>query len=290
MKTQSETKRTRARTPNNTTTTGFRISDKLWAVLEPVLPVHPNTHRFGGGRPRTPDRRCADAIFYVLRTGCQWEALTATELCAKSTAHDRFQAWVEADVFLKLWQAGVQRFDELRGIDWNFLSMDGAMTKAPLGGQKTGRNPTDRGKQGVKRSVLTEGQGVPIGLAVDGANRHDMKLARATIESIVLKRPEPSEEQPQEMCLDKGYDYREVREMLEEFGFTAHIRSRGEEAQELKREAGKRARRWVVERTHSWMNRFRRILIRWDKKPEHYVAFVHFACALIAFRAAGLFG
>ncbi len=117
-----------------------------------------------------------------------------------------------------------------------------------------------------------------------------MKLVRATIESIGVERPEPSEEQPQGMCLDKGYDYDEVREILAEFGFTAHIGSRGEEVKELAREAGKRARRWVVERSHSWMNRFRRILVRWEKKPEHYLAFLHFACALIAFRAAGLFG
>ena len=131
---------------------------------------------------------------------------------------------------------------------------------------------------------------MPIGLAVDGANRHDMKLVRATIESIVVDRPEPTQEQPQGMCLDKGYDYKEVRDILVEFGFTAHIRSRGEEAQALKREAGQRARRWVVERSHSWMNRFRRLLVRWDKKPDHYIAFLHFACALIAFRASGLFG
>jgi transposase len=284
------TKRTRARTPNNRTTTGFRISDALWAVLQPLLPVHVNTHRFGGGRPRVPDRRCADAVFYVLRTGCQWEALNQTELCAKSTAHDRFQAWVEAGVFEKLWQVGVEQFDELTGIDWNWLSMDGALTKAPLGGNKTGPNPTDRSKRGVKRSLLTEGHGVPIGLAVDGANRHDMKLVRATIESIVVERPEVTEEQPQGMCLDKGYDYDEVREILVEFGFTAHIRARGEEAKTLAEEAGRKARRWVVERSHSWMNRFRRILIRWDKKPENYLGFLHFACALIAFRAAGLFG
>jgi transposase len=131
---------------------------------------------------------------------------------------------------------------------------------------------------------------VPLGLAVDGANRHDMKLVRATIESIVVQRPEPTEEQPQGMCLDKGYDYDEVRETLVEFAFTAHIRSRGEEAQALKREAGKRARRWVVERSHSWLNRFRRILVRWDKNPKNYLGFLHFACALIAFRAAGIFG
>lgn len=142
------TERTRARTPNHKTTTGFRISDELWAVLEPLLPVHVNTHRFGGGRPRVPDRKCADAIFYVLRTGCQWKALDQTDLCPGSTAHDRFQEWVGAGVFLRLWKAGVERFAELRGIDWAWLSMDGAMTKAPLGGEDTGKNPTDRGKKG----------------------------------------------------------------------------------------------------------------------------------------------
>ncbi len=131
---------------------------------------------------------------------------------------------------------------------------------------------------------------MPIGVAVEGANRHDMKLVRATIESLVVDRPEPTAEAPQGMCLDKGYDYDEVREILAEFGFTAHIKARGEEAKEIKQEAGKRARRWVVERSHSWMNRFRRILVRWDKKPENYMALLHFACALIAFRAAGLFG
>jgi len=146
MNTSLRPKRTRARTPNNRTTTGFRISDALWAVLAPLLPVRVNTHRFGGGRPRVPDRRCADAIFYVLRTGCQWEALHQTELCAKSTAHDRFQTWVEADVFLKLWKAGVEQFDELQGIAWDWLSMDGAMTKAPLGGEKN-RTESDRPRQ-----------------------------------------------------------------------------------------------------------------------------------------------
>lgn len=90
------------------------------------------------------------------------------------------------------------------------------------------------------------------------------------------------------MCLDKGYDYAEVRETLAAFGFTAHIRSRGEEAQELAREAGKRARRWVVERSHSWLNHWRRLLVRWEKKSAHYLAFLHFACALIAWRAAGV--
>jgi putative transposase len=138
---EKKPKRTRDRTPNNKTTTGFHVSDALWAVLQPLLPVHVNTHRFGGGRPRRPDRDCADAIFYVLRTGCQWKALDRTDLCPGSTAHDRFQEWEKADVFLKLWQAGVERFDELQGIDWEWVSMDGAMTKAPLGGEKKRPQP-----------------------------------------------------------------------------------------------------------------------------------------------------
>lgn len=252
MSQKENQQRKRERTPNNRTTTGFQISDELWSVLQPLLPVHINTHRFGGGRPRVPDRQCADAIFYVLRTGCQWQALDQTELCKHSTAHDRFQAWVEARVFLKLWQVGVEQFDELYGIEWDWLAMDGAMTKAPLGGEQTGPNPTDRGKSGVKRSLLTEGHRVPIGLAIEGANRHDMKLVRATIESVVVVRPEPIKERPQGMCLDKGYDYDEVYTILQVFGFTAHVRPRGEEAKAIKREAGFKARRWVVERAHSW--------------------------------------
>lgn len=141
----ARTKRERARTPNNRTTTGFRISDELWAVLQPLLPKHVNPQRFGGGRPRADDRRCADAIFYVLRTGCQWEALNQTELCPQSTAHDRFQEWVAAGVFVRLWQAGVARFDEWKGIDWQWMSMDGAMTKAPLGGEKNRPEPDGSG-------------------------------------------------------------------------------------------------------------------------------------------------
>ena len=158
-------------------------------------------------------------------------------------------------------------------------------------GKKSGPNPTDRAKCGVKRSLLTERQGVPVGLVVAGANRPDMKLLKDTVQSLVGECPRPTNKKPQGMCLDKGYDYAEVRATLKECGFTAHIRARGEAAQALKRsKPGVKARRWVVERTQSWMNRFRRVLIRWDKKGENYLAFLHFACGLIAFRASGLFG
>jgi putative transposase len=157
-----------------------------------------------------------------------------------------------------------------------------------VGGKKLGKHPTDRGKLGTKRSVLTDGGGVPIGLAVEGANRNDFKMVEATIISIPIERPAPTWAQPQGLCLDKGYDDDEVRELLAEFEFTAHIRARGEEAQAIKREAGYKARRWVVERTHSWMNR--RVLVRWDKKVRNYLAFLHLACAYITYRQSGLLG
>ena len=131
---------------------------------------------------------------------------------------------------------------------------------------------------------------MPIGLAVEGANGHDCKMVRETIASLPVKRPAPTPATPQGMCLDKGYDYDEVRDLLAEFGFTAHIRARGEEAKALQQDAGFRARRWVVERTHSWMNRFRRVLIRWDKNVCNYLGFLHWACAYITYKQSGLLG
>ena len=131
---------------------------------------------------------------------------------------------------------------------------------------------------------------MPIGLAVEGANRNDFKMMKATLESIPVKRPKPTRKNPQGICLDKGYDYDEAREWADAFGYTAHIRARGEEAQAIKHEAGFKARRWVVERTHSWMNRFRRILTRWEKKAENYLGLLHLVCAIITYRCAGLFG
>ena len=130
---------------------------------------------------------------------------------------------------------------------------------------------------------------MPIGLVAAGANVNDFKLARQTLESIPVKRPRPSLRRPQNLCLDKGYDYDEVRDLAVEFGFTAHIRSRGEEAKLIRRSSRFKARRWVAERTHSWMNRYRRILIRWEKKPENYMAMLHLTLGCITYQASGLF-
>ncbi len=138
---------------------------------------------------------------------------------------------------------------------------------------------------------MTDARGVPVGLAVAGANRNDFKLLQETVLNMPVTPPRAdpanADDRPN-LCLDKGYDYREVREQVESFGWTAHIRTRGEEKQAKRDIPGYRARRWVVERTHSWMNRFRRLLVRWEKKTENYVAMLHLACAWHAYRAAGV--
>lgn len=129
-----------------------------------------------------------------------------------------------------------------------------------------------------------------MALAVDGANRHDSKLLEPTLNAVVVSRPLPSPTDLEHLCLDKGYDYPVTRELAAALGYVLHLRTRGEEIKEKATIPGYRARRWVVERTHSWMNRFRRILIRWEKKAENYLAMLHFACAWISFHTAEVFG
>jgi transposase len=125
----------------------WQVSDVLWERIAPLLPNPENPHPRGGGRKRVPYRAVLNGIFFVLRTGCQWNALNATGICSSSTAHKRFQEWVQAGVFHSLWTQGLLAYDECRGIDWEWLSMDGAMTKAPLGGEKNGAE-SNRSRQG----------------------------------------------------------------------------------------------------------------------------------------------
>jgi putative transposase len=147
-----------------------------------------------------------------------------------------------------------------------------------------GKNPTDRGKQGVKKSLLTEADGGPLGIVITGANVHDSQVLAATLEAIVVERPLPTKEQPQHLCLDKAFDNPTVEAVLKQTNYTPHVRRIGEEKGDP--EGGKThpARRWVVERTWAWLSRWRGILIRWEKKANNYLAILKLACALLWFR------
>jgi putative transposase len=261
----------------------WELSEAFWQRAEPLIPQR--TGKKKAGRPAKSDRQMLGAMLYVLRTGIQWNALPR-EIGASSTVYDRFRWWLADGFFLRLWQAGLQAFEEVEGLDWQWQSVDGVMTKAPFGGGATGANPTDRAKRGTKRSLLSEGHGLPLAVVVDGANRTDMKLLPATLDAVVVPRPTPSDEQPQGLCLDAGYDYDVTREQVAARGYTAHIRPVGEDrAAARSQDPTKRPRRWVVERLHSWLNRSRRLLVRWEKRPDTYLAFLHLACALLCFQA-----
>ena len=227
----------------------WTVSDEFWERVEPLVPPAPSHAK--GGRPRIPDRKAFEAMIYVLRTGIQWNALPK-EMGASSTGHERFQEWERAGFFERLWERELAHYDELEGIEWEWQSVDGAMSKAPLGKGATGNNPTDRAKMGTKRSMLTDGASIPLAVAVDGANRHDSKLLVATLDGIVVARPAPEEEgaeySEQHLCLDAACDSEEVRNELEARIYEPHIspaekNKRAERKLEARRDLGGKARR-----------------------------------------------
>lgn len=266
----------------------FEITDQLWERMLPLLPKY-DAAKPRGGRPRLNPRAVANAIFLVLRTGIQWLAIRKKSAGVSGrSAHRYFQEWVSHGVFQRLWQAGLHEYDQLKGIQWSWQPADGATCKAPLGGTATGPNPTDRAKRGTKRSLQTDAAGVPIGIALDGANRNDHKMFAETVASTPVARPSTKRVR-QHVPLDKGYDYPDVHRLLKRRGFESHISPRAKTKFHRTRQPGRRkARRWVVERTHSWMNRYRRLLVRWEKRDSNYLGFLHFVCAILAFRAAGV--
>ena len=138
--------------------------------------------------------------------------------------------------------------------------------------------------------MLTDGRGVPLGVEVSGANTHDIRLLQGTLNGKPIRRPRPTQRKQQHLCLDKGYDSDDARRYLCSRNYVPHIKSRGEEAQDLKTKPGYQARRWVVERTHSWTNRFRRLLTRWEKKADNYLAFLHLSFAYTTLSSAGVLG
>lgn len=256
---------------------GWRVSDALWERIEPMLPERPS-HPLGCHRPRVDDRAAFDAILFVLRTGCQWAALSQTGLCSKSSAYRRFREWADAGVFDRLWHGLLT--DPDTPVDWAWLALDGQMVKAPKGGEATGPNPTDRAKKGTKRSLLTDAAGLPLAFAIDGANRHDSALLEPTLSALIVAPPDGTEPG---LCLDRGYDYRWIPARLGDLGYRLHIRSRRDEHQA--RHAGGRARRWVVEATFAWLVLFRRLKISYERLHTTRRAFLSLACALICWRA-----
>jgi putative transposase len=204
---------------------------------------------------------------------------------SSSVIHQRFQRWTEMGIFEKLMKKMVEHYAKESGLRWKWQAMDSKSCAAPLGGEKSGKNPTDRGKLGTKIHVLVDGRGAPLSVVLTGANHHDKIAAMDLIVSVMIKRPVHKE---QHLCANKAYDAKDVREFVALEGYEDHIKVNPRKAgqsddEELAEKQGSEelypARRWVVERTISWLTKRRSLRTRWSKKAENWLALVQFACA-----------
>ena len=263
----------------------FRVPRRLWRKLKKCLPKPASCVH--GGRPRLPDRAVINAIWYVLWTGCQWKALRRDWFgISASTAHARFQTWQQLGVFEKVMKRLAKYYGKKRSVKWRWQALDSKSCPSPLGGEGAGRNPTDRGKQGSKLHLLVDKRGAPLAVIITSANRHDKTAALDVIAGIVCERPTTE----QHLCADAAYDSADVREFVVLKGYTPHIklnkrRGKGIKLQGLG-EATHPPRRWVVERTLSWLTKRRSIRTRWSKKTDNWLALVQFACAHILLNMA----
>lgn len=270
-----------SRNPNSELPTVWEVPEALWCICWEILSeAYPAKRR---GRRRCCFRLIVNTIIYRTRSGVQWNHLPK-ELGDDSTTHRWFQRWCKDGIFARIWAVLLEQCQELGAVNWEWQAADGRMGKARFGGDKVGRNPTDRGKPGTKISLVTEAGGGPTGITVAGANVHDTKLLAQTLEAIVVARPQPTSEAPQHLCLDKGYDNPTGHSATEAAGYVPHIRRIGEEKLDENGDRKYPARRWVVERTLAWLSKCRAILVRYDKNCENFLGCLQLACALLWFR------
>ena len=263
--------------------TVWQVPDAMWDQIAGHFP--PAKAPGTPGRPAIAYRVVLNGILYVLRTGCQWKAVPA-EFSSGSTVHRRFQEWVAQAILDQILKAMLRWYQATCGIAWRWQAVDTKLLAAPLGGEATGRNPTDRGKCGTKRHILVDGRGVPLAFHLTDAQCHDMKgLSPLLSEGWLIARPTPDSAHPQHICLDKGYDYPAIDALLAHLDYRTHIRRRGEapfDAQAA--EAVYPPRRWKVERSISWLNNMRKLRTRWEKKAANYRGLWLLAAALICYR------
>lgn len=252
------------------------LIEPIWAEFSALLPLHPPvspTHPLGCHRRRIPDRVVFDHIVSALVHGSGYERI-ATPGCSDRSIRRRLHLWAELGLTKHLHTLVVQQYDRMIGLELDELAVDGCITKAPGGGARAGRSPVDRGKQGLKRSTVTDATGVPLHLVSAAANRHDSRLLESTLHGIAPLGPLPATT----IHLDRGYDSHATRTLLDELGFTGAIACKGQPA------PIQVGQRWVVERTQAWMNDYGK-LRRCTERTATVVDFYLFlAAALVVTR------
>ncbi|MFD0020742.1 IS5 family transposase [Streptomyces sp. NPDC058382] len=254
------------------------LTEPLWdhfATLLPERPVYHPDHPLGCHRPRISDRIIFDKLLQLLRFGRSYEAISDTT-CSATTIRNRRDEWIRLGVLARLKQIALESYDRIVGLVLDQIAVDGSITKAPGGGEVAGRSPVDRGKQGLKRSGMTDGYGIPLGRVLAGANRHDSPLLAPTLDRLDDLGPLPED---MTVHLDAGYDSDKTRALLGERGLHGRIAHKGEKA------PIQASRRWHVERTHAWQNDFHCLARCYERRATVIDAFFDLADTIITVRS-----
>ncbi len=257
-----------------------RVVDALWAAVEPQLPpAAPSAHPLGCHRRRLPDRGVFEGILFRLVTGCSWDTAGRLGKGGETTLRTRYNAWNADGVFDRVVAEALAGYDRIVGPDLTEVSLDGSAHKAPCGGEGTGPNPTDRGKRGWKWSVMCDRDGIPVGWAADGANRHDQVLFEPTLAAAAGRGLLADVET---LHLDRGYDTGTVRACAAGWGIgdvvCARRRPRGAAHAKTTAPLGMR---WPVERTDSWLSNFGQLRRNTDRSTVQRLGQLALAIALI---------
>jgi transposase len=254
------------------------LTEPLWdqfAVLLPARPEYRPDHPLGCHRRRISDRIVFDKMLQLLRFGCSYEAIADTT-CSATTIRSRRDEWIRLGVFAELKRIALDAYDRIVGLVLDRIAVDGCITKAPGGGEAAGRSPVDRGKQGLKRSGMTDGYGIPLGRVLAGANRHDSPLLAPTLDLLDDLGPLPDVIM---VHLDAGYDSDKTRTDLAARDLHGRIAHKGEKA------PIQASQRWHVERTHAWQNAFYRLARCYERRATVVDAFFDLADTIITIRS-----
>jgi transposase len=265
------------------------VGDAVWAAVAALIPPADRTHPLGCHRPRASDRDCFDGMLVRLATGCSWEdaeRLTGRKV-SDTTMRLRRDEWIAAGVFEALTEEALQAYDKIIGLEFSDVSVDGSLQKSPCGGEGTGKSPTDRGKLGWKWSILTDLNGIPVGWAIDGANRHDSVLFPPTLDDVGSRGLLADIET---LWLDKGYDSKATRELIAERGIPdaviAKQRRKGDPSEPKPKKPLGMGLRWPVERTNSWLSNFGQLRRNTDRRNVHRLT--QFSLAIVCLLTAKL--
>jgi transposase len=255
------------------------LLEPLWVEFHAAIggdrPEFDPAHPLGCHRRRIPDRIVFEHLIDALVHGSGYERI-ASQGCSDSTIRRRLKEWAEAGVAQRIHAIALAAYDQIIGLELNDLSVDGCITKAPCGGDKAGPSPVDRRKNGLKRSVSCEGYGIPLGIVSIGANRHDSPLLGPTFDAAKAQ----TGRLPTDVTahLDAGYDSQITRTLLNDLGFDGEISSKHAPA------AIQVGKRWVIERTHSWMNDYGKLRRCTDKNGAIVDFYLYLAATLVTIR------